>query len=159
QGYMHAQERFWQMDFWRHIGAGRLSEMFGHNEVRTDSFIRTLGWPQVADDQLSHMDPESQQALADYSAGINAYLEDHHGTQLSLEYVFLGLLTSLSQVNPGNPQHSIRGGLAMWWDRSKTLSEEFARASLLDQLTPEQIAQLSPPYPVGFPIIVSPGQD
>ena len=46
QGYIHAQERFWQMDFYRHIGAGRLSEMFGHAEVRTDSFIRTLGWPE-----------------------------------------------------------------------------------------------------------------
>ncbi|HET6266491.1 MAG TPA: penicillin acylase family protein [Acidobacteriota bacterium] len=159
QGYMHAQERFWQMDFWRHIGAGRLSEMFGHNEVRTDSFIRTMGWPQVADDQLRHMDPESQQALADYSAGINAYLEDHHGTQLSLEYGFLRLLNSHYQVEPWKPQHSITWGLAMSWDLSENLSQEIARASLLDQLTPEQIDQLYPPYPVGFPIIVSPGQD
>src|SRR5262249_58296056 len=57
------------------------------------------------------------------------------------------------------PQHSITWGLAMSWDLSENLSQEIARASLLDQLTPEQIDQLYPPYPVGFPIIVSPGQD
>ena len=38
QGYVHAQDRFWQMDFWRHIGSGRLSEMFGKSQVETDSF-------------------------------------------------------------------------------------------------------------------------
>src|SRR5689334_21001013 len=35
QGYVHAQDRFWQMDFWRHIGSGRLSEMFGKSQVET----------------------------------------------------------------------------------------------------------------------------
>ena len=159
QGYIHAQERFWQMDFYRHIGAGRLSEMFGHAEVRTDSFIRTLGWPEVADQQFQHMDVESQQGLADYSAGINAYLEDHHGTQLSLEYGFLRLMNPHYQVEPWKPQNSITWGLAMSWDLSENLSEEIARASLLDHLTPEQIDQLFPPYPPGFPIIVGPGQD
>jgi len=48
QGYIHAQDRFWQMDFWRHIGSARLSEMFGEGQVSTDSFLRTLGWRQVA---------------------------------------------------------------------------------------------------------------
>ena len=42
QGYVHAQDRFWQMDFWRHIGAGRLSEMFGDSQVDTDLFLRSL---------------------------------------------------------------------------------------------------------------------
>ena len=48
QGYLHAQDRFWQMDFWRHIGAGRLSEMFGASQLDTDRFLRTLGWRRVA---------------------------------------------------------------------------------------------------------------
>jgi len=43
QGYVHAQDRFWQMDFWRHLGAGRLSEMFGEDQVDTDLFLRTSG--------------------------------------------------------------------------------------------------------------------
>src|SRR3989304_6961459 len=48
QGYVHAQDRFWQMDFWRHIGAGRLAEMFGESQVETDAFIRTPGWARIA---------------------------------------------------------------------------------------------------------------
>jgi penicillin amidase len=43
QGYVHAQDRFWQMDTWRHIGAGRVAEMFS-SQVDTDKFLRTLGW-------------------------------------------------------------------------------------------------------------------
>ncbi|MGB5433661.1 MAG: penicillin acylase family protein, partial [Acidimicrobiia bacterium] len=52
QGYVHAQERFWQMDFWRHIGSGRLSEMFGDSQVETDTFLRTLGWREIAESQF-----------------------------------------------------------------------------------------------------------
>jgi penicillin amidase len=47
QGYVHAQDRFWQMDFWRHIGSARLSEMFGKTQLDTDTFLRTLGWARV----------------------------------------------------------------------------------------------------------------
>ena len=39
QGYVHAQDRFWQMDTWRHIGSGTLSEMFGKGQVETDTFL------------------------------------------------------------------------------------------------------------------------
>jgi penicillin amidase len=43
QGYVHAQERMWQMEVWRRISAGRLSEVFGKGSLETDRFIRTLG--------------------------------------------------------------------------------------------------------------------
>ena len=49
QGYVHAQDRFWQMEFWRHIGAGRISEITGEPGVENDTFIRTLGWNRVAE--------------------------------------------------------------------------------------------------------------
>ena len=48
QGYVHAQDRFFEMDVRRHITAGRLSELFGASQVETDTFIRTLGWRRVA---------------------------------------------------------------------------------------------------------------
>jgi penicillin G amidase len=47
QGFVHAQERMWQMEVWRHISAGRLAEMFGEDQLDTDRFIRTLGWRQA----------------------------------------------------------------------------------------------------------------
>ena len=48
QGYVHAQERMWQMEVWRHISSGRLSELFGESTLKEDRFIRTLGWRQAA---------------------------------------------------------------------------------------------------------------
>ena len=49
QGYVHAQERFWEMDFRRHITSGRLAELFGKDQVPDDTFLRTLGWRRVAE--------------------------------------------------------------------------------------------------------------
>ena len=49
QGYVHAQDRFWQMDFWRHIGAGRLSELFGESQLESDRYLRTFGWARVVE--------------------------------------------------------------------------------------------------------------
>jgi penicillin amidase len=48
QGYVHAQDRFWQMEFWRRIGSGRLSEILGDGGLEQDRFIRTLGWHRAA---------------------------------------------------------------------------------------------------------------
>ena len=52
QGYVHAQERFYEMDVRRHITAGRLSELFGKDTLETDEFVRTLGWRDVAEQEL-----------------------------------------------------------------------------------------------------------
>src|SRR5690242_18910400 len=51
EGYVHAQDRFYQMDFWRHETAGRLSELYGESTVDTDKFLRTLGWHRLAEQE------------------------------------------------------------------------------------------------------------
>ncbi len=53
QGFVHAQDRFWEMDFRRHITAGRLSEMFGKSQIETDKFLRISGWRRVAEKELA----------------------------------------------------------------------------------------------------------
>jgi penicillin amidase len=78
QGYVHAQDRFWQMDFWRHIGSGRLSEMFGEAQLETDVFLRTLGWENIAQQELESLSPEDA-ALCSVRRWVNAYLADHTG--------------------------------------------------------------------------------
>jgi len=88
QGYIHAQDRFWQMDFWRHIGSGRLSEMFA-SEVETDAFLRTLGWQKIAEQELQSIDSNSLALLEAYSEGVNAYLSHNSGSQISFEYVII----------------------------------------------------------------------
>src|SRR5512138_927760 len=92
QGYVHAQERFWQMDFYRHVGEGRTAEMFGKSSVDTDKFLTTLGWRKRSEEEYQTMTADSKAILAAYADGVNAYLKDHNGEAVSLEYAILKLL-------------------------------------------------------------------
>jgi penicillin G amidase len=155
QGYIHAQDRFWQMDTWRHIGSGTLSEMFGKGQVDTDTFLRTLGWKQVAEQEYAQLDPEAKAIIDSYTEGVNAYLKDHDKTAISLEYAILGLLSPDYQVQPWTPVNSLTWGKAMAWDLRGNMGEEIERAVLLKTLTPEQVKELFPEYPQDHPIIVN----
>jgi penicillin G amidase len=155
QGYIHAQDRFWQMDTWRHIGSGELSEMFGSGQVETDSFLRTLGWRLVAEQEYAALDAESRTIIDSYTQGVNAYLADHDTTALSLEYAILGLLSPDYEIEPWTPIHSLTWGKAMAWDLRGNMGEEIDRAVLLKTLSPEQIAELYPGYPEDHPTIVN----
>jgi penicillin amidase len=154
QGYVHAQDRFWQMDFWRHIGSGRLSEMFGAGELDTDRFLRTLGWARVAQQELNQADPETLSILQAYADGVNAYLADHKGSALSFEYAILKLLSPNYQVEPWTPLNTLTWAKVMSWDLGGNMDMEIYRARLLKTMTPEQVAELVPPYPSDHPIIV-----
>ncbi len=60
QGYVHAQDRFWEMDFRRHVTAGRLSEMFGDTTLDTDEFVRTMGWRRIAEQEVELLSPDTR---------------------------------------------------------------------------------------------------
>jgi hypothetical protein len=75
QGYVHASERMWQMEVWRHISAGRLSELFGESQLDTDRFIRALGWRIAAQRDLDAYSPATVAVLDAYTAGVNAWLD------------------------------------------------------------------------------------
>ena len=156
QGYVHAQDRFWQMDVSRHIGSGRLSEMFGAGQLDNDLFLRTLGWARIAQQELEMLSNEDVAVLQAYSDGVNTYLSEHTAEELSLEYSILGLLTPGYKPGAWQPLHSITWGKAMAWDLGKSrLNSEIQRAILLKALTPEQLAELYPPYPETNPYIVN----
>lgn len=155
QGYVHAQDRFWQMDTWRHIGSGTLSEMFGDGQVETDAFLRTLGWKQTAEAEYTQLDPTSKTILHSYVDGVNAYIKDREPTELSLEYAILGLLSPDYKIEPWTPINSLTWGKAMAWDLRGNMGDEIERAVLSKTLTPEQIAELYPPYPADHPVIVN----
>jgi penicillin amidase len=154
QGYVHAQDRFWQMDFWRHQGAGRLSELMGDALLDTDLFLRTLGWERVAREELAALPPETRAILEAYAEGVNAYLADHQGTAVSLEYLFLPL------ANPGyapqlwKPLNTMTWTKAMAWELRGNMGHEIDRAMLLKTLSPALLDQLFPFYPEDRPVIV-----
>jgi penicillin amidase len=155
QGYVHAQDRFWQMDLWRHQGAGRLSELLGEATLETDIFLRTLGWERVARQELENLDLDSVAILESYSAGINAYLAEHSGAAASLEYFFLPMLNRGYTIEPWEPLNSLTWGKALAWDLGGNLDSEIERARLLKTLSADQVAQLYPVYPEDHPVIVS----
>lgn len=155
QGYVHAQDRFWQMDTWRHIGSGELSKMFGAGQVETDAFLRTLGWRKTAEAEWEALGPESRAVLQSYAEGVNAYLKDHSDTALSLEYAVLGLLSPEYEIEAWTPVHSLTWGKAMAWDLRGNMGDEIERAELLKVMPPEQVAQLFPDYPEDHPVIVN----
>ncbi|GAB3126450.1 penicillin acylase family protein [Glaciibacter psychrotolerans] len=147
EGYVHAQDRFWEMDFRRHVTAGRLSELFGESQVGTDTFIRTLGWRAVAEQEVALLDPVTLGYYQAYADGVNAYLATHSGADLSLEYVTLALQNPDYAPEKWTPADSIAWLKAMAWDLRSNLDDEIDRALLSANQTPEEIAALHPAYP------------
>jgi penicillin amidase len=157
QGYVHAQDRFWEMDVRRHITAGRLSEMFGAGQVETDAFVRTLGWRRIAEEEVEQLSPETTAALAAYASGVNAYLDSHDDSEISLEYAVLGLTARGYSIEPWTPADSVSWLKAMAWDLRGNLEEETDRTLLVPTVR-SSVEDLYPPYPYArHDVIVSDG--
>ena len=154
QGYTHAQERFWQMDFWRHIGSARLSEMFGESQVDADKFLRSLGLVELAERELEMMPEESREVLEWYAEGVNAYLADLGGAQISLEYAILSLQNSGYEIEPWTPVNTLTWAKMMAWDLGGNMRDEIARSVLSADLPVDQVEELYPAYPDRHPVIV-----
>ncbi len=149
QGYVHAQDRFWEMDVRRHITAGRLSEMFGSSQLDTDKFVRTLGWYRVAQQELALMSPDTRATLQAYSDGVNSYLSGHSGAAVSLEYALLKLTDPGYHVEPWTPVDSLSWLKAMAWDLRTNMEDEVYRSLAAGQVGKARALQLYPPYPYG----------
>ncbi|KRC58827.1 penicillin amidase [Agromyces sp. Root81] len=155
QGYVHAQDRFWEMDFRRHVTAGRLAELFGESQVGTDAFIRTLDWRGIAEQEYEALDDTSQAHYDDYAAGVNAYLAERSGPDLSLEYAVLGLQNPGYSPEPWSGVDSIAWLKAMAWDLRSNLGDEIDRAMLSTALPADEVARLHPDFAWGtMPTIV-----
>ena len=158
QGYTHAQERFWQMDFWRHVGAARLSEMFGSSQVDTDIFLRSLRLVASTEEELAQMHSSVREILQWYADGVNAYLSQREGAEVSLEYGILALTNPGYEIEPWTPINTLTWAKMMSWDLSGNMRTEIMRAVLSAGLPPERIAQLFPDYPAGHPVIAPDSQ-
>ena len=142
-GYVHAQDRLFQMDFQRRVGAGRLSEVLGEATLENDKFLRTLGVYRVAERTLPNLSAETQGALDAYAGGVNAFLEGRRGA-LPPEFSVLGY-----KPEPWTPTDSLVWLKMMAWDLGGNWDDELLRARLLEVLPPERVAELWPPYPWG----------
>ncbi|MFE3903430.1 penicillin acylase family protein [Streptomyces sp. NPDC059153] len=147
QGFVQAQDRFWEMDVRRHMTAGRLSEMFGSGQVETDSFLRTLGWRKVAQEEYDkHLSEDTKKNLQAYADGVNAYLKGRDGKDISVEYAALGLTNDYKPAE-WTPVDSVAWLKAMAWDLRGNMQDEIDRSLMTSRLDAKQIEDLYPPYP------------
>jgi penicillin G amidase len=152
QGYVHAQERMWQMEVWRHISSGRLAELFGPGSLDDDKFIRTLGWRAAAERDLAVLAPETRAVLDAYADGVNAWL-DTHRDQLGLAFVATG-----ADPEPWTALDTLAWGKVQAWNLGGNMTSELFRyladARLGDPARTDELF----PTREGGPVIV-PGSD
>ncbi len=148
-GYAHAQDRLWQMETMRRVGAGRLSEITGPDTLRIDRFVRTFGLYRLAERQAAALDGPARQLADAYAKGVNAYLASHDGP-LPPEFFLLGHRPEAWRV-----ADSMVWARVMALQLSKNWRTELLRLRLAKRLTPDQIEDLwpgdGPDGPVSLP--------
>ncbi|MFA7268089.1 MAG: penicillin acylase family protein [Sterolibacterium sp.] len=145
-GYVHAQDRLWQMEMNRRIGAGRLAELFGPASLDTDRFLRTLGIQRVARATLANLDEETRNLFEAYADGVNAFLAAND-KPLPPEFLLLG-----HRPEPWSAVDSLAWIKMMAWDLNSSWRPELLRMQLAGRLSTQQIQEFLPPYPGDAPI-------
>lgn len=148
-GYVHAQDRLWQMEFQRRIGYGRLAELAGESRLKTDKFLRTLGIPRAAQRAWASASPTTKRWTESYVAGINTFIDTHQGRELPVEFALLGI-----QPERWRPEDTIVWSKMMAWDLGGNWDQELLRSKLAAKFGPDQAAQLMPASLLNDPIIL-----
>ena len=145
-GYVHAQDRLFQMDLSRRLPSGRLSEIVGEDAYESDTFYRTLGMHRAAEETYDKMEQWAKDILNSYSDGVNYYI--HTTDMYPLEYTLL-------QCEPADwtPIDSLVYGKMMGWDLSGTFFD-LEIQKLMEAFGPEVVDELFPSErPLEIPII------
>jgi penicillin amidase len=138
-GFVHAQDRFWQMELMRRAAQGRLSEILppalvGNGIIATDRTMRGLAVYRHASDSFGALSPGTRSILEAYAAGVNAWLGDH-GQQFGLELTLVKLLSGgRYRPDPWQPADSIVWGKLMALSLDGNWRAELLRLDLLRKL-------------------------
>jgi len=151
QGYVHAQDRLWQMEFNRRIGSGRLSEIFGEIAIEADHFCRRLGMHRAAAAEVERLPEHSKRILNAYVRGVNAFIEGNRN-KLSIEFTLLRF-----KPEPWKIMDSILWAKIMAWNLGGNWETEVIRARIVAKLGAERAAKLEAGYDPRHPLIIPPG--
>lgn len=146
-GYVHAQDRLWQMIYQKHVASGTLSEIFGSKTIKEDEYLRTWGFYRAARTAWPALDARTKHLIAAYTAGVNAFLAKHsYPLQLKiLQY---------------KPQRwtvidSIAWQKMMAWDLQTMWQSKIKNYLLMKNYDLYGINYFRPPYPANAPTILS----
>ncbi|HKF36137.1 MAG TPA: penicillin acylase family protein [Ktedonobacteraceae bacterium] len=151
QGFVHAQERLWQMEFNRRLGSGELAEIFGAAALELDRFTRRLGAHRASAAAVEHLSEHSKRILNAYAQGVNAFIEGN-SNKLPLEFTLLRFKPA-----PWRIENSIQWSKMMGWNLAGNWETEVIRAHIVAKLGAERAAKLEAGYDPGHPLIIPPG--
>jgi penicillin G amidase len=145
QGFVHGQDRLWQMDFYRRVVEGRVSEMAGEEGLPVDRLMRTLGMHRVAKAELAALDPALRAQLERFCAGVNAAAAAAPALPFEMQLLRL-------DFEPWRPVDILGLGKLLAFGLSTNWERELLRADMLRALGPELAARLDPTYPEDNPV-------
>jgi penicillin G amidase len=139
-GFVHAQDRLWQMETNRRIASGRMAEALGRAALDTDRFLRTIGIRRAAQANLRHLDADTRDLLDAYAGGVNAFLDTK--PVLPIEFWIFNLAPERwSAVD------SAAWAKMMAWDLGANWRSELLRLQLARRMATSSIQEFLPPYP------------
>lgn len=148
QGFLHAQDRLFQMDIYRRIGEGRLSEIIGAKGLKYDSLFRTVGMKKIALKLEQQISPESKKIILAYSNGVNAYIENQKG-KYPVEFDILDYAPE-----KWLPYQSIMISRLMAWELNISWLSDLALGEITAQYGEEMAREIYPTYPENGPFII-----
>lgn len=146
-GYVHAQDRLWQMTLSQIAAEGRFAEFFGNEEelINLDKYQRTLGFWKMSEQLVDTLNQQERQVLGAYSNGVNAFI-DNNRNRLPVEF-------SLAEIEPiqWNPVRSLAVSRMMAWELNMSWWSEVTYEYLREKLPANQFDQLQLQYPDNAP--------
>ena len=140
-GYVHAQDRLWQMDMERRAGEGRLSELFGRGTVPFDRMFRTIGLRRIAERLEQALTADCRQRLEWYAQGVNAYIDSHNG-KYPVEFDMLGY-----SPEPWTPLHSVLLARLMAWELNISWWADLTLGEIAERVGLQNALDVFPTYP------------
>ena len=138
QGYVTAQDRLFQMDFFRRVAAGELAEIAGPPALDQDREARRKRIGHIADVLTPSIPPEGRRLFAAYARGVNYFLESHRG-RLPVEFTLLGY-----EPRPWRPRDTVLVALEMYRMLTDTWRNQIRKAHMLEKGDPAKIDFLFP---------------
>ena len=146
QGFCHGQDRLWQMDFYRRVVSGRVSEFAGADGLAVDRLMRTLGICAAAEREAAALDPDVAAVLTRFCEGVNAAAES--ATALPFEMQLLRL-----EFQPWRPVDILSLGKLLAFGLSTNWERELLRSDMARALGTELATRLDPTYPANNPLV------
>jgi len=155
QGFVHSQDRFWQMEFSRRIGSGRLSELFGSNQLEADIFLRTMGFESICAEEFATLEPEYQNYLNAYSAGVNSWISSRKPQKLALEFSLLKMTGVKIDIEPWTPINTLTWAKVMAIDLNGNMFAEKLMFDVIRSIGYKNSEGYFSPFLDDIPFIVS----